>query len=229
MSENPHKGHRERVKKRYMNEGLANFEDHQILELLLFYAYKQIDTNEIAHKMIKTFGSLHNLFDSHPKEIAKRCKVSENVAVLVSLIPHLSRRYEISKWDKKAVIGDSKSAGKYCVNLFIGHNYECFYMVFLNTQREILHTELVHEGTIDAAPIYTRVIIEKALTHNAASVVIAHNHPSGKLAPSPSDLEITRKIVKALDNIDIDVIDHVIVGGQKYYSFAEQGVLFFEY
>ncbi|MCL2592520.1 MAG: DNA repair protein RadC [Defluviitaleaceae bacterium] len=229
MSENPHKGHRERVKKRYINEGLTSFEDHQVLELLLFYAYKQVDTNKIAHKMIQTFGSLDNLFDAHPKEIEKRCKVSENIAVLVSLIPHLSKRYAGARFKKRDVLSNSLDVGKYCVNLFTGHKYECFYMICLNTQRQVLYTELVHEGTIDAAHIYPRVIVEKALLHKAASVIISHNHPSGKLGASHSDIELTRKLMATLGNIDIDIIDHVIIAGNDYYSFAERGLLGFTY
>lgn len=230
MSENAHKGHRQRVKNRYMNDGgLDSFEDHQVLELLLFYCYPQRDTNEIAHKMIQCYGSLHNLFDADPLDISRRCNVSENVAILISLIPHLSKRYSTGKYVKRNVLSSSKLAGEYCIGLFTGIKYECFYLLCLNTQRQLLHAELVHKGTIDSAPVYPRIIVETALKHNAASVILAHNHPSGKLVASHSDIDVTRKLISALGVIDIDVVDHIIVGGGSYYSFSEKKLLHLVY
>jgi DNA repair protein RadC len=88
-----HEGHRKRVKDRFLSEGLDAFEDHQVLELLLFYCIPRRDTNELAHRMIKEFGSLAGLFEAEPKDISKRCGVSENTAILVSLVPSLARRY----------------------------------------------------------------------------------------------------------------------------------------
>ena len=223
---NVHKGHRQRMKKKYIENGLELFENHEVLELLLYYCYPMVDTNEIAHKMLNEYGTLSNLFDSSPQEIARRCKVTENVAVLVSLIPSLSKRYMSDKWDKKVVLDSSAKAAEFAISLFVGKNYECFYIVCLDNQRKFLYAPLVSEGTINETPIYLRIIVELCLKFQASSIFLAHNHPSGSLEPSTSDKEATKKIYTALELIGIEVIDHIIVAGEDYYSFAENSVIF---
>lgn len=225
MIKNLHKGHRGRVKQRYIKSGLDSFEDYQVLEMLLFYCYPQKDTHEIAHKMINTFGSLHNLFEASAIDIMNQCKVTENVAVLVSLTPHLAKRYFKGRWGKKEVLDNSKLIGQFAISLFIGQKYECFYVICLDTQHQLLDAVMAQEGSIDSAPIYPRNIVEIALKHNAASVALAHNHPSGSLKPSHPDIEATKLIAKALESIDIDIVDHIIVAGEKYFSFSEKGLL----
>jgi len=223
--ENLHKGHRKRVKERYLQEGLDGFQDHQVLELLLFYAIPMKDTNELAHQMIKEFGSLALLFEAHPKEIAQRCQVTENIAILVSLIPSLARRYFKGKWGDKPVLDSSQKAGEYTMTLFTGRTYEVFYIICLDTQNRVIHAALVHEGTINEAPVYPRIIVETALRYQAHSIILAHNHPGGSLNPSRADIDVTQRIKTALNPIDIKVIDHILVAGDRYLSFAERGLI----
>jgi len=227
MDKNVHKGHRKRVKERYMNEGnLDNFQEHEALELLLYYCYARQDTNDIAHKLIAEFGSLSNLVDSHPKEISRRCKVNENVAILVSLVPHLAKKYLNGKWSDRLEMSNSKLVGEYCISLFANMHYECFYIVCLDTQRRLIRAELIHKGSIDSSAVYPRLIVESALKNKAASVVLSHNHPGGGILPSKGDIDVTRKVKSALNTVDIEVVDHVIVGGDKYYSFVEKKLPF---
>lgn len=225
MDKKLHEGHRERVKKRYLNEGLDAFEDHQVLEMLLFYCIPRKDTNELSHKMIREFGSLAGLFEADPRDICRRCKVSENTAILISAIPSLARRYFKSKWGQKPVLNSSTLAGEYAISLFAGRTYEAFYVICLDSQNRVNKAELVHEGTINEAPVYPRIIVETALRHQANSVILAHNHPGGSLNPSREDIEVTRRIVTAFNAISIRVVDHIIVGGDKYMSFAERGLI----
>jgi DNA repair protein RadC len=225
MGENMHKGHRQRMRARYIKEGLDAFDDHQVLEMLLFYCIPRRDTNELAHKMIHEFGSLANLFEAAPKDIVKRCGVSENTAVLVSLIPSLSRRYNQRKWGDKPFLGNSTNAGEYAVSLFTGRTYEAFFILCLDGQNKLNHAALVNEGTINEAAVYPRNIVEIALRHQAAKVILAHNHPGGSLKPSHADIRITQIIKDALGAISIDVVDHIIVAGDKYFSLAEKGLL----
>jgi DNA repair protein RadC len=225
MSKNVHAGHRQRVKARYLAEGLDAFEDHQVLELLLFYSIPRRDTNELAHRMIREFGSLAGLFEADAKDIARRCNVSENTAILVSLIPSLSRRYFLGKWGEKPIINSSSKAGEYAVSLLAGRIYEVFYVVSLDTQNRVNYADMVHEGTINEAAIYPRLIVETALRHQASSVILAHNHPGGGIKPSGADISVTNKIVSTLESISIKVLDHIIVAGDRYFSFAEQGLL----
>jgi DNA repair protein RadC len=220
-----HEGHRERVKNRYLSEGLDAFEDHQVLEMLLFYCIPRRDTNELAHRMIAEFGSLAGLFEADPKEISKRCKVSENTAILVSLIPPLARRYFTARWGDKPALNSSSKAGKYCVSLLAGRTYEVFYALCMNAQNRLIYAALVQEGTLSEAPVYPRLVVEAALRHKAYCVLLAHNHPGGSLQPSRADIDLTGKVAKALEPISVAVIDHIIVAGDRYFSFKENGLL----
>ncbi len=225
MTSNVHQGHRLRVKERFLNEGLDSFSDHQILELLLFYCIPMKDTNDLSHALIQEFGTLDKLLEANPKDISQRCKVSENTSILISMIPQLTRRYLKLKSGEKPMLNSSSKAGDYAVALLTGRVYEGFYVICLDSQNRVNHAELVHEGTINEAPVYPRLIVETALRHRANSIILAHNHPGGTLQPSLADVEITKKIITALEPISIKVIDHIIVAGDSYYSFAEKGLM----
>ena len=224
--QNLHAGHRDRIKNKFIANGFDGFDDHQILEMVLYYCYSpRRDTNELAHKMIAQFGTLHNLFEASPHEISRRCKVTKHVAVLVSMVPQLAKRYGMSKWKKGARLNSSRQAAEYCKTLFVGEVNECMYLVCLSHQRNIIYAEKISEGTITQTMVYPRIIVQSALKHQAVAVIIAHNHPGGASAPSKSDLELTKQIIKALDAIDIQVDDHIIVAGDDYYSFSERKAL----
>lgn len=223
--ENVHEGHRKRIRERYMKEGLDSFSDHEVVELLLFYCIPKRDTNELAHRMVKEFGTLHDLFEADPRDIARRCKVSLNTATLISLAAPLSRRYLKQKWGNRPILNSSSLAGNYAVSLFAGRVYECFFVICLDSRNRVNHSALVHEGTINEAPVYPRIIVETALRHKANSIILAHNHPGGSLKASNADIDVTRKICQAMKPISINVVDHIIVAGDRYISFAEQGVM----
>ncbi len=220
-----HEGHRKRMKMRFMKDGIDSFEPHQVLELLLFYSIPRRDTNELAHELLKKYGSLSGVFEADPKDLAKIPGIGENTAFLLSLIPQLARRYTNDKWGDKPELNSSTKAGNYAVSLFGGRTYEAFYIICLDAQNRVNYSELVHEGTINEAPVYPRLLVEAAIRHKANSVILAHNHPGGTLNPSRADIEATRTICTALEAISIKVIDHIIVCGEKYYSFAENGRL----
>jgi len=225
MNTKIHKGHRQRVKERYISEGLDGFQDHEVLEFLLFYCIPMKDTNELAHKMILEFGTLAGLLEADPMQISKRCGVSENTAILVSSVTSLARRYDKDKRGSKPVLDSSSKAGEYAVSLFIGRAYEVLYVICLDSQSRLNHAKLVHEGTINEVTVYPRLVVETALQHKANSVILAHNHPGGTLHPSKADIEMTKRVMVALEAISISVMDHIIVAGNKYVSFAEKGLM----
>jgi DNA repair protein RadC len=225
MEKNIHKGHRQRIKKRFLSDGLDSFTDYQILEFLLFYSIPLKDTNTIAHNLLKKYGSLSGVFEADAKDLVKTSEIGLNSSVLLSLIPSLCRRYYKDKWGEKPVLCSVNSAGKYAVSLFAGHTYEVFYVICLDARNRVNFADPVHKGTINEAPIYPRLIVETALRHHANSVILAHNHPGGSLAPSNADLDVTEKISGALNGISIKVVDHIIVAGSDFTSFAEKGLL----
>jgi len=220
-----HEGHRQRVKQRYLAEGLDSFEDHEVLEMLLFYSVPMRDTNELAHKMIREFGSLAGLFEADPRDVSKRCRVSEHTAILISMIPHLARRYLKGKWGDKPVLNTSSKAGEYAISLFAGRTYEAFYVICLDTQNRVNYAALVHEGTLNEVSVYPRVIVELVLRHQANSVILAHNHPGGTLNPSVEDINLTKTIIAALRPISVSVLDHIIVAGERFVSLKQRNLI----
>ncbi len=221
-----HTGHRERLRTRFMHDGLDSFEDHQVLELLLFYCIPRQDTNALAHKLLNEYGTLYNLFDADPQDVMNRCKVSKNIAVLMTMVPGLVRRYTASKFDNKAqVLDTSRKAGLYAVSLLLGLNRECFYAICLNLHRKVIYAEKLSEGTQTDAPLYPRNLMETLLKYKATGVVLAHNHPGGMLSPSRNDITATKKIIDLLTPVGIEVVDHIIVAGDQYYSFSEHKTL----
>ncbi|MCL2223902.1 MAG: DNA repair protein RadC [Defluviitaleaceae bacterium] len=220
MADNPHKGHRERMRNRYRSEGLDGFADHEVLELLLFYCYPQCNTNTHAHRMLKEFGSLHNLFETDVETLMSTLKCTENIAVLLNFIPALANRYGKSKWAKKTLIENETIAGEYALNLFLGEIDEKFYVLCLGKQYQLINTVLISEGTVDEAAVYLREIMSAALKNNATAVILTHNHPGGTAKPSNPDISATRQIIDSLASVNIDVLDHIIAAGDTYYSFA---------
>ncbi|PYG84368.1 DNA repair protein RadC [Ruminiclostridium sufflavum DSM 19573] len=225
MDNKLHEGHRQRVRTRYLTEGIDAFEDYQVLEMLLFFCIPMRDTNELAHKMLKKYGSLAGLFEADPKDICKSCGVSINTAMLVSIIPSLSRRYLKDKWGSKPVLNSSTKAGEYALALFTGRTYEVFFVICLDSQNKVNYAALLHEGTLNEVPVYPRLVVELVLRHQANSIILAHNHPGGSLSPSKDDIELTRRIQSALEPISVKVIDHIITAGDRYISFKERELI----
>jgi len=220
-----HEGHRERLKDRFLSEGIDSFNQHQVLEMLLFFTIPRKDTNPLAHELMERYGSLSGVLEADPSDLAKVPGIGRNTAMLLSFIPSLCRRYMNDKWRDKPQLSSSAKAGAYAESLFHGRQYEAFYVICLDAQNRVNYAALVHEGTIDSAAVYPRLIVETALRHQASSIILAHNHPGGSLQPSAADLDATKKIISACDAISIRVMDHIIVAGANHFSFADRGLI----
>jgi len=224
---NLHIGHRKREKERYLKEGLESFHDHEVLELLLFFAIPYKDTNNLAHELLQKYGALSGVLEADYHDLLHMRGIGENAATLLSLLPAVCRRYQIDKYGDRVLLTTTEELGNYVTNLFIGYNYEVFYLICLDTQNRVINAARIHEGTINEVAVYPRIVVETAIRNKAKSVIMAHNHPGGSLRPTASDMELTGKIVDVLRDISIPVIDHIIVSNGKYFSFAEKGLLSF--
>lgn len=217
-----HKGHRARVRERYVNEGLENFQPHEVLELLLFYCYPRCDTKSIAKKMLKEFGSLHRLLEADVQTLTHRLGCSENIAVLLNLMPAIANRYLRDKESKTVIFNNAETAGNYAISLFIGHTAERFYVISIDARNRLNTATEIARGTLDETAVYPREVMKAALNDQASAVIFAHNHPGGTLKPSRADLELTRQLILLFERINIPVLDHIIVAGDAYYSFASR-------
>lgn len=224
-----HKGHRERLKQRFLEEGLDNFTDIQVLELLLFYAIPQKDTNPIAHALLDRFGSLSQVLDAPVEELKKVTGIKDNAATLLSLVTQLSRYYQVNCAQRVEILTTLEACGKYLVPYFFGRNNETVFLLCLDAKCKVLCCREVGEGSINSASISIRKIVETALGTNATTVILAHNHPSGVALPSTEDVQTTRRIAAALGAVEVHLADHIVVADGDYVSMAQSGYRFDEY
>jgi len=222
---NPHAGHRQRMRERFLREGLEGFEAHEALELLLYYAIPYKDTNPIAHRLIERFGSLAGVLEADYADLSRFPALGASSALLLKLIPQISQKYVHDRWKARPKLDDVETAAGYAGTLFVGKTYEEFHLICLDAQNRVNHAVKICDGTLNEAAVYPRLIVENALRHRANSVIFTHNHPGGSTRPSKADVEITRRLKKALEAISINVADHIVVAGPEYASFAEQGLL----
>ncbi|WP_444441881.1 JAB domain-containing protein [Pseudoruminococcus massiliensis] len=216
---NVHEGHRERIRNKYVNKGIEVFEQHEILEMLLFYAIPRKNTNDIAHRLLEACGSLSAVFDA-PIDILMQQGLSYNAAVLLHMIPDLSRAYQSDKFDNEEKIITDENIGKKMVHLFAGKNEECVYAFFLDAKGKEKYSGIISKGDASSAPLFSKDIVSIAARCKAVTVIIAHNHPSGVAFPSRADLEATADIADALDTIGIHLADHIIVADRDYISLS---------
>jgi DNA repair protein RadC len=218
-----HDGHRERMKNRFEQHGLENFDDHNVLELLLFYALPRGDVNPLAHALLERFGSLASVFDAPIEELCKVPGIGHSTALLIKLIPQISRRYLISRTSFDDILDSSKKAGQYLLPRFYAERDEIVYMVCLDAKCKVINCKLLFQGSVNSANVSIRKIVENALTYNATSVIIAHNHTSGIALPSQEDQITTRRIETCLKAVDITLTDHIIVADDDFVSLADCG------
>lgn len=220
-----HGGHRERVKELFLKTGLDSFSPHAVLELLLFYAVPQKDTNPISHELIRKFGSLSGVFDAPIEELLQVDGIGKSSAVLIKMIPQLCRLYQENLDRDKTVVCDYDEAGRILLKKFIGRQNEIVMLMLLDSRERILFCGPVGEGNVNSANIYIKTVVRLAVRYNAAYAILAHNHPSGSCLPSKQDLDTTRWVYEALHTVEVQMIDHVIVSGNDYLSIARSRIM----
>ena len=179
MAENVHTGHREKMRDRFIRDkGFENFEDHQILELLLFYANTRGDTNPVAHRLIDTFGSLKGVLEARPEQLMAVEGIGKQAATLISMVVPLTRVWHRCAMEVPDRIGNSREAENYCLSILAGERTERFYVVSLNAKCNVLGRRKISEGSLSEVSAYPRMVLETALNYNAHSVLLCHNHPA---------------------------------------------------
>jgi DNA repair protein RadC len=219
-------GHRQRLRDRFNESGLGAFEDHEVLELLLTYAVPRKDVKPIAHALLERLGSLSNVLDAPTAELVKVDGVGEMGATLLHLMPGLTRRYLRDRWGHKPQLKHARGPRSLRRRRARdGAPTRFFLLVLLTHENHVLRALPLHEGSLASAPVYPRLVVEAALRHHAAKVVLAHNHPGGVAQPSDEDIVVTRTLVSVFDALGVPVVDHVIVAGPRTFSMAEAGLL----
>lgn len=218
MAENKgiHDGHRQRLKNKFLQHGFQSFEQHNILELLLFYSIPRKDTNEIAHNLLNHFGSLKNVFNAEFEDLIQVNGISENSATLIKMIPKIAKEYMDDSLKEGAIFDTANKIGEYFVNKYLGEQNEIVYAMLLNNKFELLNVVMVHEGSVNSAFISTRKILDAVIKYNASSLILAHNHPNGTVCPSMEDINTTADLMASFMAFDIDLIEHFVVAGNEF-------------
>ena len=220
-------GHRKRIKEKYKTNGFKGWLDYEILEFALSYAIPRKDTKPIAKSLLSHFRTFNGVLDAEVIELENIKGLSRHSALFIRLLKDTAVCYSEKDLYNRDLVSSPKNVYDYLKISLKGSNNEEFKALFLNNRNHLLAIETLQKGTIDKSVVYPRKIIERALYNNATNVIIAHNHPSGSLTPSKDDITVTRVIKDALGTIDIILLDHIIIGGNGYFSFKENGVGYF--
>ncbi len=221
--ENPHDGHRERMREKFIADS-ESFFPHEVIEIILYGANKRKNTNGIAHALIDKFGSLSAVFDAPVEELMKVDGVGKQNAVLLKTYPAAFRRYQADKLENKKKLRFFGDALDYCKALLESSVKEEFVVICLDSDGSILSVKK-WKGTLNKVNVPLREVVEFCVIAQATAVVIAHSHPNGSVNPSNDDIIFTKALYTALRGIDVVLTEHLIIGKDDYYSFSRDGYI----
>ncbi len=223
--DNVHAGHRNRLRKRFLEEGLDAFKPHEILELLLFYAIPRKDTNELAHQLLSHFHhSFPAVLQASYEDLLQVKGISENSACLIKMMLPIFRQYGLYHAKETCCVFETtKQIEDFAKTLFFDCTYERMYCICLSPGKKVIRTLLLGEGDQGNVSVAIPKAISQILQQNASGVILAHNHPGGVAAFSSEDYDYTLKLKRALDTLDIELVDHILVTEEKCVSLIEMG------
>lgn len=219
--ENVHDGHRERLRNRFIENGIDAFESHEVLELLLFYALPRINTNDIAHNLLNEFKTLSGVLNAPLEELQRAGKLTQKSAVLLKLVPGILNLYQTEL--NSDTMDNIKAVTNYFKSCYIGITEEQLRVCCLDDNLRVIACPVVSKGIPNSVPVYTRKIVETAIRHNCSMIILAHNHPNGDSIPSKKDISITKQLLRTLEDIGINLLDHIIVGKPGPVSMKDAG------
>ena len=225
MTSHKGEGHRERLREKFLTSGLDGFHDYEVIELLLTLATPRKDCKDQAKAALKRFKTLQAVIEAPPEQLQEIKGIGPKNIFGIKLVQAVAERYLQKKLIKKDPIRSSKELFEYLYHSLRDKKREIFKVVFLDAQNKIIAIEDLFEGTLTASSVYTREVVQTALRHHAAGLFLVHNHPSGEPRPSSEDRLITRELIHACRVMGITVHEHLIIGDNTYFSFADQGYI----
>jgi len=218
-------GHRKRLREKFLESGLDGFHDYEVVELLLTLAMPRKDCKDAAKAAMKQFKTLQGVLEASPKALCEVPGIGPKNLLGIKLIKAVADRYLKKRLLHKDALNNSRELFEYLYHSIRDKTRECFNVVFLDAKNRVVATETLFEGTLTASSVYPREVVLAALDHHAAALIFAHNHPSGDPKPSPEDIAITRQLIFACKVIGITVHEHLIIGNNRYFSFADEGYI----
>ena len=220
-----HEGHRKRLRERFLKSGVEGFQDYEIVELLLSLGTPRRDCKQAAKEAINKFKTLRGVLEASPEELQKIEGIGSHSAFGIKLIQEVAREFLKAKILDKPFYRSSQEVFDYLYHAMRGLKKEVFKVLYLNSRNQIIETADLSEGTVNSSAVSPREVIEGALKNNAAALIFVHNHPSGATEPSIADKNLTRELVYAGRIMRLKVLDHIIIGDNKYFSFAGMGLI----
>ena len=222
---NPHHaGHRERLRARFSAAPDA-LPDYELLELILFRTIPQRDVKPLAKDLIALFGGLSEVLNAAPERLREVKGVSGATITDFRIVRETGLRLGQAKVMNKEVISSWSALLDYCSASMAHHPIEQFRILFLDRQNVLIADEVQQTGTVDHTPVYPREVVKRALTLNASSMILVHNHPSGDPTPSSADIEMTKRIIETAKPLGIQVHDHLVIGKGRHASFKSLGLI----
>lgn len=220
-------GHRQRLRERFIKNGLEGFAEYEVVELLLTLAIPRGDVKPIAKSLIARFGSLRGIMDAPLEQLREVKGIGQVTPVALRIIREAANLYLLQSAEGSDSLADSKALFSFWRARIGALPNEVFQVGFLDSAYRLLRDgiETLEEGTTDRAAVYPRRVVEAALRRGAAGLVVAHNHPNGDVSPSEQDKILTRALVLATSAVQIRIVDHLIVSADKVFSFRESGLL----
>ena len=224
--EKPHYlGHRQRLRERFLNGGVAALADYELLELLLCQALPRADVKPLAKNLINRFGSFAAVMAAEPAQLMEIDGIKEAATVAIKTVQAAALLMQRQQVLDQPVLGSWKSVLDYCHSVMAHDQNEQFRLLFLDGKNALIADEVQSRGTVNHAPVYIREVVKRTLTLGASSIIMAHNHPTGDPTPSRDDIEMTRAVKLALEQVGVQVHDHIIIGRKGHASLRSMGYL----
>lgn len=219
------KGHRQRLRERFLKAGPEALAEYEMLEMILFAAHPRGDVKPLAKKLLHRFGSFAKTVHAPATELAQVNGMGEAAISALKIVEAAAIKLLREEAAKGPIISSWTALLDYCQLTMAQKQIEEFRILFLNQKNALIADEVQQRGTIDHTPVYPREVIKRALELGAASIILAHNHPSGDPTPSAADIDITKQIVEAGRVLNISIHDHLIIGKFGHYSFKSHDLL----
>ncbi len=218
-------GHRERLRNRFEKSGIESLQDYEVVELLLTYAIARKDVKPIAKNLLDEFGTISGILQGNKEKLSKIKGISDKTALFFNFIKDVCSENLSDEIQEKKTFSSPQSVANYARMKLAGYKDEAFLILYLNVKNHLLDSIIEANGTVNKVVVYPRNIARNALRLDATSIIAIHNHPSGICTPSQSDKDLTKTLSNALNTLDINLLDHIIVSTASYFSFKEQHLM----
>lgn len=223
MAENLHEEHRKRMKERFNQNGLKSFQPHEILEMALYYCIPYKDTNALAHDLLSRYGSINQLLKTDPQYLMEIKGVGGNTATFLSFLKQFVEYYVSQEDTEKLNLKKHSACVEFVKKQLRYQEKEQLLVLCLDSQMYYIRHDILSTGMVNQTSVNIRSIVNHALKFNSTGVVIAHNHPSGTPEPTIEDNVLTETLYKALNYVEISLLDHIVIAGNEYYSYFKDG------